>query len=73
MGACLSLNFITYYDELLASIMDLVSVYQFKGEQAQLDQLCATHEANNLQKCEQNWNGWQEVRFNFFFSKKYSD
>uniref|UniRef100_A0A914ZPB0 Activin types I and II receptor domain-containing protein n=1 Tax=Parascaris univalens TaxID=6257 RepID=A0A914ZPB0_PARUN len=35
--------------------------FRSDGEQAQLDQLCTTREANNLQKCEQNWNGWQEV------------
>ncbi|VDM38840.1 unnamed protein product [Toxocara canis] len=33
----------------------------FVGEQARLDQLCAMREMNSLEKCEQNWNGWQEV------------
>ncbi|KHN85674.1 hypothetical protein Tcan_14585, partial [Toxocara canis] len=35
--------------------------FRSDGEQARLDQLCAMREMNSLEKCEQNWNGWQEV------------
>lgn len=36
--------------------------FRNEGSQAHLEQLCSsTDETQDLSKCQQNWNGWQEV------------
>ncbi|VDN51827.1 unnamed protein product [Dracunculus medinensis] len=35
--------------------------FRNEGSDSRIDQLCGTDDAKELQKCEQNWKGWQEI------------